>query len=84
MDDSPTKPSRLEDSRTPQESGRKHHDAAHHPEHAVNRDTEDAERKKDDPDEWIHHQRQEGEWPAKHQQDAPDEKLPHAVNYDAP
>jgi hypothetical protein len=76
--DHPLEQNPLEGSRTAQEPGRKQHDAAYHPEHAVDRDAQDAERDQQNPDEWIQDQRQEGERPATHQQDAPDEKRPHA------
>src|SRR5436190_477223 len=68
---------------TAEHSRRKHHDAAHHAEHAVNRDADDAERKQQDPDEGIHDDRQERERPTKQQEDAPEEKLPHVLQYDS-
>jgi hypothetical protein len=67
---------------TAQHPGRKHHDAAHQAEHAVNRDAHDAEGNQENPHEGVRHQRQNGQRPAKQQQKAPEEKLSHVLKYD--
>jgi hypothetical protein len=67
---------------TAEHSRRKHDNAAYHAEHAVNGDADDAERNQQNPDEGIYDQRQEREWPAKKQEDAPEKKFPHVLKYD--
>ncbi len=49
---------RLQGSRTAQYPGRKHHDAAYHPEHSVDRNPRDAERNQKDPHERVRDQRE--------------------------
>ena len=73
----------LHGARTSQKPNRKHHDAAHQPQHAVNRNADDAERNENDPDDRVQDQGEDGERPAQDQQDAPEEKLSHVMKYDS-
>ena len=72
----------LDGSRTAQKPDWKQHDAAQQPEHAVNRNADDPEGNEKDPDQGIRDQRQDGERPAKNQQDAPGEERSHRLKYD--
>jgi len=67
---------------TAQHPGRKHDDAANDSEHAIDRDAHDAEWNQEDPDDRVHDNRQEREWPAQYEDDAPDEKCSHNCRYD--
>ena len=51
-------------------------------EDTVNHDADQTERKQQDPDEGIQHQRQKGERPAHEEQQQPEQELHHAFLYD--
>ena len=72
----------LQGAGTAQQSGRKQQDAAYHLEHPVNRHADDPERDQKDPDERVDDQRQQGDRPADHEQDAPQQEFRHTWEYD--
>src|SRR5882762_2343117 len=63
--------------RAPQEPRRQQEKGAQQSKNAVNCDTHNAERKKQQPNERIDHQRQQRERPAQNKQDNPQEKSSH-------
>jgi len=75
-------PASLPDTRPEQQSGGKKDDAAHEGENAIDRDTHDPEGNEEDPDKRIEDQRRQSQWPAQHEQDAPEEELHHASRDD--
>ena len=72
----------LRRARTAQHPDWQHHDAADHPEHAVNRDTHDAERQQQEPHDRVEDQRQQRQRPADHEQEAPEKKSSHTWEYE--
>jgi len=66
---------------TTNEPGRQHHDTAQQPEHSVDGNAHEPQRKEQNPHEWIDDQRQQGQRPTKHEQDAPEQELHHTWNY---
>lgn len=68
--------------RAAQYPDRQHDNAAHECEGAIDRDPENAERDQEKPHERVQHERQEGERPAEHEQDAPQQELRHTWEYE--
>jgi hypothetical protein len=64
-------------SRTAEQSRGKHHDPAQQPQHAVHGNAQNSERDQQDPHQRVYDQYQEGQRPAQHEQDAPDQEFPH-------
>src|SRR2546427_1827145 len=69
-------------SRSGCESQRKRHDAAEQFEHHVDGKPHQPEWKQQDPHERVDDQRQQGERPTQHEQDAPEQELRHTWTYD--
>lgn len=67
--------SRLEVPRSGHDPRRQRDDGAHESEHAIHGDSDEPERNQADPDQRISDERQHGERPAQHEEDAPEQKL---------
>jgi hypothetical protein len=71
----------LRRSRTSEQASRNHEDAAKKGENTVHRGSDDPEWEQEKPDNRVKEQRDQGQRPADHQQNAPEQKFEHGLKY---